>query len=1481
MIKNFLVKHKLLDSLKKYKLPEANDKELNFILASNMQAMYFNDNEFVFKIDEIGDKLFIILKGKVILLKPIINKKLMNQKEFLEYLIDFRSKGEKFLIEITIRSNLDNMCFHSLEEFIIFDDYLFKMNLLEFLNGKYSNMKNYFSSDNILARKHHNIKTGISEEKLGLFLENSYYSIVNNSFANSYFINKDTLNALKLNSDGIFEFFNLAKKQPTQYGLNNKIIRFLDEDKDELYNYLVQNIVISNTEEDVYDKYKYMFIMDKELKMFTIYDYEIASELREGQVFGEYLLSSNEKKRTYSAQVYNKCVLGFISNKVYDKYIFQENDKLRQTDLSFLNSFPIFHCIKTYQFQKFFFNKFIAHEFYKGDILFKQNSKTENIFFIKEGKVEIYFSSSVLELQNFLEELINKGLEHDFFSIDEAHTLQNETLNQKTYQIKSEEFIKSMKKKREFLIVNISTNDIIGLEPIFFGMNNFYTAIIKSEKCQAFEIDKDNFLYILNYEPKCNDDYKNIAGKKLNSLIKRLYSVKTSFEDLFESENAYANKIQKIAVRKIKRRKFLIKHIAPINITFQNTSYQTIEKNHLIKNNHNQLSIFNDNKVKRRNNNQYSGLIKNKSLSKLIYTNNEQDTIQEQNYSLISKSFSNKKNKSFNRSLVQNTIDLQEDKFSNINSENIKFRTLNHNNDLSVEDQARKLNIYGNKNTNSFFKKELDDQIKKNSNEPFKSKIEKVLDRSSELFYKTYFNNKEFICLENKGLDYKISNYSDNIKKSKSLKILNDIYKINKSKVYLESIDNTNIEDNLILDHEKNAEKSFLSETQIKNLHTAIKFNFNKKEAQETIDLRNNNTEIIFETINNNKSKLEKATIINTKKGQNENEIIDNSLDANKIIKTVSNRKKSEKKKEYNLSQFQANVLTRILLKFRLKKAHLATRMSSNISGLKKILTLKKNKKNIFSNNEHKNNFNLINIQKLNIECEEEEEEEKVKNTENMRRENPIQKHDSIRIKSQVLVKKNYQSQKNVNIEEYNNIYYNNKSSNDFTKNYFNNHYDKEKEKVRSNQTLIKIDDYYSNKNSQRNTLNLFLTTSNKKNRSDDDVDSQENIEFTPNNFIFRKNLVKTKKPFYRDSSDNFNILTKTNDFRKKNTIYIEDYLNKYLRRKEKNVVSFSDNFNNSSNILTNRSIKEDINNKSTISNFMNINIPTINQSNKKDQYYSKHRQQSNIKNYILNKENKCDVGNINIQENLTSNVSISPNFMPQIISKNINNYNKNDACQDNYYNISDKSIASQVVSNKIGNKADINSSNIIIETSYMNKNINNINQSPILVSPVLDFKFDDKKKNTIMPPINLSNLKYTQDLSKSGPSKIFNHMFFGEITKKKLNDDIQTPILGKKGFPKPSQISNKINPNSANNLLELYTSYLNKNAKRNLFQNTITNKDDEKKKTRNKMLTDGINIQNYSKNAYSDPTNDNKLMQIKIKKSQLTRKNLDYLKKL
>jgi len=85
---------------------ESIDKFLTFF-SLEMRYKLFEKNEIVFKVGDLSVFLFLIIDGKVEILKPISEIKLMSGYEYFSYLLELKNNSEEYMLNLNIDENLE------------------------------------------------------------------------------------------------------------------------------------------------------------------------------------------------------------------------------------------------------------------------------------------------------------------------------------------------------------------------------------------------------------------------------------------------------------------------------------------------------------------------------------------------------------------------------------------------------------------------------------------------------------------------------------------------------------------------------------------------------------------------------------------------------------------------------------------------------------------------------------------------------------------------------------------------------------------------------------------------------------------------------------------------------------------------------------------------------------------------------------------------------------------------------------------------------------------------------------------------------------------------------------------------------------------------------------------------------------------------------------------------------------------------------
>lgn len=559
----FIAKTDFFEKLRNMKISEASFETLNYNFSLNLELCNLQKDEILFRINDIGDKFYIIIQGSVDILKVASEKKSMSNKEYLIYLNKLKRENEIFLATKTLNENKDKFFVSSLEALNICDIIFFKnfarQNVLLFLTGL------EFSLDKV-------------EEML----------FVNNLNFADFSIDRS-------------HFEELIQ---AYLDLNN------DKNTFELINYLEKKLIRTPDEDAFYFKNEEFFVLLDKQQEFTIFFYEHFLTLKEGQFFGDLALDKADKKRTATIKSSTSSFLGWISNDVYQQHLIHEKNRIRMIEVMYLQQKFFFRTIKLNYFMKKYFHNFIHIELKRGNLLFTEERDLESLYFIREGEFDIIIEANILELNELRKNLIlnlqktkmklevknNKDNENDddkttnnnnddnnynknnnvnntnqgnnninFFdsytkksSEEEKEKLKLKGLNQNVDQLlkkysfelnlrlKSGKYIEMLYKKNFYCLTVISGTDLIGLESLLLNMKIFYKAVVHSEKAIIYKIYIQKFKEIVRNENSVESNYVEFGEKRVKNYIDRIDTIlKCSDEKLNLNLNPNSNQIKK------------------------------------------------------------------------------------------------------------------------------------------------------------------------------------------------------------------------------------------------------------------------------------------------------------------------------------------------------------------------------------------------------------------------------------------------------------------------------------------------------------------------------------------------------------------------------------------------------------------------------------------------------------------------------------------------------------------------------------------------------------------------------------------------------------------------------------------------------------------------------------------------------------------------------------------------------------------------
>ena len=465
------------------------------LISKNLNYEKYNKGDILFRIGEIGNKFYFILKGYISILKlKEISKVRMSYSQYFNLCLKLLKDKEYHILEETLKKNSGLIPINSIDQLKQIYTIIFKKKL------------------------HENIIVGY---------------IYNNNTLMSFF----TTNDERLEKYDI----NLRELQP---------LEDLNKIKD-WKSYLIRRIKPTKDELNYFDKYKEYITRKIELINITYYVYEDFLYLGEGFYFGENALEKGNiytgGKRNATIRAETELVCGMMKGADYLNIIEPKKrmEKLKEIKFIFNNFF--FKEISIFLFEKNYFHLFSSCQFKKDDIIINTGAPFNNLFFIREGEVSLNMTSSILNLHNLIKYLYDYIFTNELFQ-KLPQNKQNKLLNNKTINAIKEyinepifrklrgfsiKFNEELNKKRDFKIATSGENDIIGLEELYLKIAYITKVTVVSKKLSCYQINNEHMEQILSSEKEINYSFLKAAVNKIVVLIQRLQNIKQHYIKYF------------------------------------------------------------------------------------------------------------------------------------------------------------------------------------------------------------------------------------------------------------------------------------------------------------------------------------------------------------------------------------------------------------------------------------------------------------------------------------------------------------------------------------------------------------------------------------------------------------------------------------------------------------------------------------------------------------------------------------------------------------------------------------------------------------------------------------------------------------------------------------------------------------------------------------------------------------------------------------
>ena len=491
-----------------FSLPESfiDKKDLFNKVSLSFKKEKIKSEKIIYLNGQIGKKCYIILDGRVSILEPCNFYVKGTYEKFYQYMEFLLLNNEYELIRLCFSSNT------------------------KYINEKKTLYKNKFYKFNDLLERHINsdLKMEPTDEKA--YIEKFDF------FINKCFDSKNILDEKqkKIQEELEKKIDEEEKKEKEKEEEEQK----LEEDPDRI---ITGNDAANDRYEildkirkikrqsiiDFYKKKKKKKIKDKD-KVFILWKYtnKNITILKKGDSFAEIALKKNDNKIKSTIISKTDCLFCYLERDEYRNLISEFIDDARRINVDSLMHSKLFHNYNSDLFNIHYFSFFTPVKKAKGDYLFRQKDVRKNIFFIKNGGVQIEYFSCWSDLDDLLD------------------ILSEQTTKKKKYNnmVLTEEELKNfIYKKQKFNIFNYFNGEIAGTNEILYPDTDvfMFDAVCTSE-CEIFSLDVESLKNIIN-EKIIRKNYNELNAIKKEKLIQRLMTIKSNmlfqYSRLIHSEN--------------------------------------------------------------------------------------------------------------------------------------------------------------------------------------------------------------------------------------------------------------------------------------------------------------------------------------------------------------------------------------------------------------------------------------------------------------------------------------------------------------------------------------------------------------------------------------------------------------------------------------------------------------------------------------------------------------------------------------------------------------------------------------------------------------------------------------------------------------------------------------------------------------------------------------------------------------------------------
>lgn len=415
---------KYVNSLKEFRsfidMKSDNTSDLLTKIATKLKYEKVEKDKVICKFGEKGSKFYLILKGKIGVIIPKLEKIKMTQNEYFDYLIRLKKFKEK---DILIKVLPLNKNAYPLEDEEIswlkgeirtinprknetnFEKYFKIFSFMEYQIELNNQLNNYNNNSRNPNKKHSSKKVllGNSNSNKNL-LKNIKIDLKDKELPKEKQVEKEKEKFIDFCSkEADWKIFEDEKYQysTVRYQQTCSVDEYIN-------NNLPLPSMNSNVNTNDKNKISRKKTLDEDIKELSVYSYHNICDLATGNKFGDVALVAINQKRTASIISKDLTHFGVFEKRDFLRIINDVNDKQKKREIKIIQHQQVFSSINVNVFQWNYFNLFANKKFKRGDKITTEFSSIDSIYVVKDGLFEVTIKKSNLELLDLINKLGGK-----------------------------------------------------------------------------------------------------------------------------------------------------------------------------------------------------------------------------------------------------------------------------------------------------------------------------------------------------------------------------------------------------------------------------------------------------------------------------------------------------------------------------------------------------------------------------------------------------------------------------------------------------------------------------------------------------------------------------------------------------------------------------------------------------------------------------------------------------------------------------------------------------------------------------------------------------------------------------------------------------------------------------------------------------------------------------------------------------------------